>query len=246
MARKKDVAPALWAHDQSFEMSAVLETARAAYLDGRLSDSEQGLRQVLAQYPNNADAQYLLGAIAYRNRDYDMSARMMHRVVALQPRHHDALLTLGNIYRNNQDYVGAGATYERAIDLIAAPQRSHWRVYYYAGIAFERQKQWDKAEKFFRRSLELSPDEAMVLNYLGYSMIEKKINLQEALEMVKKAVELARESLAIAEVSYENGVITATELNDARLSLLQTEWELTQAKYSEIIAAARTRHAAGL
>jgi outer membrane protein TolC len=62
----------------------------------------------------------------------------------------------------------------------------------------------------------------------------------------QKAVELAREGLSIAEVSYENGVITATELNDARLSLLETEWELTQAKYGQIVAAARTRFAAGL
>jgi multidrug efflux system outer membrane protein len=62
----------------------------------------------------------------------------------------------------------------------------------------------------------------------------------------RKAVELAREGLAIAEVSYENGVITATELNDARLSLLETEWELMQAQYGQIVAAARTRYAAGL
>jgi len=62
----------------------------------------------------------------------------------------------------------------------------------------------------------------------------------------QKAVELAREGLAIAEVSYENGVITSTELNDARMSLLETEWELTQAKYVQIAAAARTRYAAGL
>ena len=62
----------------------------------------------------------------------------------------------------------------------------------------------------------------------------------------QKALELARESLGIAEVSYENGVITSTELNDARLSLLETEWELTQAKYNQIVAAARTRYAAGL
>jgi hydrophobe/amphiphile efflux-1 (HAE1) family protein len=62
----------------------------------------------------------------------------------------------------------------------------------------------------------------------------------------EKAVNLARESLQIAEVSYENGVITATELNDARLSLLETEWELMQAKYSHIVAAARTRYAAGI
>ncbi len=73
--------------------------------------------------------------------------------------------------------------------------------------------------------------------------------LGAAVEIVStqvKAVEMAREGLSIAEVSYENGVITSTELNDARLSLLETEWELMQAKYGQIVAAARTRYAAGL
>jgi outer membrane protein TolC len=69
---------------------------------------------------------------------------------------------------------------------------------------------------------------------------------REIVATQQKALELAREGLSIAEVSYENGVITATELNDARLSLLQTEWELMQAKYGQIVAAARTRHAAGV
>jgi outer membrane protein len=68
----------------------------------------------------------------------------------------------------------------------------------------------------------------------------------EIVSTQQKAVVLAREGLSIAEVSYENGVITATELNDARLSLLETEWELTQAKYAQIVAAAKTRFAAGL
>lgn len=73
--------------------------------------------------------------------------------------------------------------------------------------------------------------------------------LEAAREIVatqQKALELAREGLSIAEVSYENGVITSTELNDARLSLLETEWELMQAKYSAIVAAARTKFAAGV
>jgi outer membrane protein TolC len=56
---------------------------------------------------------------------------------------------------------------------------------------------------------------------------------------------LAREGLSIAEVSYENGVITATELTEERGSLLETEWAFAQAKYSVIVAAARTRFAAG-
>jgi len=69
---------------------------------------------------------------------------------------------------------------------------------------------------------------------------------REIVATEQKAVEMAREGLSIAEVSYENGVITSTELNDARLSLLETEWELMQAKYGQIVAAARTRFAAGV
>jgi outer membrane protein TolC len=69
---------------------------------------------------------------------------------------------------------------------------------------------------------------------------------REIVATQQKALELAREGLSIAEVSYENGVITSAELNDARLSLLETEWELMQAKYNVIVAAARTRFAAGV
>jgi HAE1 family hydrophobic/amphiphilic exporter-1 len=73
-------------------------------------------------------------------------------------------------------------------------------------------------------------------------------DLQAATEVVatqQKALELARESVAIAQVSYENGVITSAELNDAQVALLQTDFLLQQAKYARILAAARARFAAG-
>jgi outer membrane protein TolC len=78
------------------------------------------------------------------------------------------------------------------------------------------------------------------------SAAEELASAREIVAVQRKAVELARESLSIAEVSYENGAITATELNDARVSLLQTEWALAQAKYGVIVAGARTKFAAGL
>jgi hydrophobe/amphiphile efflux-1 (HAE1) family protein len=74
-------------------------------------------------------------------------------------------------------------------------------------------------------------------------------SLEAAAEVVatqQKALELARESVTIAQVSYENGVITSAELNDAQVRLLQTEWNLMQAKYARITAAARAKVAAGL
>ena len=68
----------------------------------------------------------------------------------------------------------------------------------------------------------------------------------EVVATQQKALELARESVAIAQVSYENGVITSAELNDTQVRLLQTEWLLMQAKYARITAAARARVAAGV
>jgi hydrophobe/amphiphile efflux-1 (HAE1) family protein len=67
----------------------------------------------------------------------------------------------------------------------------------------------------------------------------------EVVNTQQKALELARESVSIAQTSYENGVITSAELNDAQVRLLQTEWFLMQAKYSRIVAAAKARLAAG-
>ena len=67
----------------------------------------------------------------------------------------------------------------------------------------------------------------------------------EVVSTQEKALELARESVTIAQTSYENGVITSAELNDAQVRLLLTEWTLMQAKYSRIVAAARARLAAG-
>ena len=69
---------------------------------------------------------------------------------------------------------------------------------------------------------------------------------QELVDAQRKALDLARESLSIAQVSYENGLITSIELSDARQSLIETEWNLAQAKFAQILAAARTRFAAGL
>ena len=120
----------------------------------------------------------------------DEALAKLNGLVARNPADYDALLTLGNVYRNNEDFTNAAQAYDRAIALIAETQQSHWRVYYYSGISNERMKNWPKAEKQFRRALEISPDEAMVLNYLGYSMVDRKTNLVEAMAMIKKAVDL--------------------------------------------------------
>lgn len=114
----------------------------------------------------------------------------MKALLAREPGSYESWVALGNIYRNMERYADASASYDAALKLEPNAQRSQWSVYYYRGISFERQKKWPQAEADFRKALELSPDEPSVLNYLGYSLIDSGLKLDEALAMVKKAVDL--------------------------------------------------------
>jgi len=136
----------------------------------------------------NADLEVAVNLQRLEKKD-EAKARLK-ALTESDPKDYDAFVTLGNLYRNNEEFAPAADAYNAAISLIATPQRDNWTVYYYRGIAFERTKQWDKAEADFRKALQLEPDQPMVLNYLGYSMVDKKINLPEAIGMVRKAVEL--------------------------------------------------------
>ncbi|MEM0977957.1 MAG: tetratricopeptide repeat protein [Pseudomonadota bacterium] len=104
------------------------------------------------------------------------------------PGHPEVQITLGDILRFEERFAEAEPFYTAALDQMADGDGNLWRIYYARGIARERTDQWELAETDFRRSLDLSPNQPFVLNYLGYSLVEKGQNLEEALEMIKRAV----------------------------------------------------------
>lgn len=96
--------------------------------------------------------------------------------------------TLGDALRSQDRFTKAVSSYDRALELIPEGSRGRWFVLYARAIAHERLDNWEKAEADFRAALELNPEHPQVLNYLGYSMVEKQINLAEALDMIERAV----------------------------------------------------------
>ncbi|PZO78913.1 MAG: hypothetical protein DI629_10920 [Mesorhizobium amorphae] len=101
-----------------------------------------------------------------------------------------AYLALGGVYAAQEDYRSAADLYDRAVALIPEPTPAEWNIFYQRGIAYERLKEWPKAEPNFFKALELNPDQPQVLNYLGYSWVDMNMNLERGLEMIRKAVEL--------------------------------------------------------
>jgi len=97
-------------------------------------------------------------------------------------------VALGNSLRGLERYDEASVAYDHAVALFKNPEAQQWVVYFARGISHERMDRWEQAEADFLTALELNPDQPRVLNYLGYSYVEKRINLTEALELIERAV----------------------------------------------------------
>ncbi len=110
-------------------------------------------------------------------------------VVAKDPKNIEALINLGGLYRIGRELEKAADVYSQIIAL-QGDDKSQWRIFYYRGICFDQLKNYEKSEADFRKALSLSKDEPSVLNYLGYSMIDRGVKLDEAITMVKRAVDL--------------------------------------------------------
>jgi len=96
---------------------------------------------------------------------------------------------LGDYLRRTDDHVAAIAAYSTAVALVeAGGQSPEWRLLFARAVAFERSGDWPAAEADFRAALDQEPNQPTVLNYLGYSLVERREKLEEALEMIERAV----------------------------------------------------------
>lgn len=166
----------------------------------QLGDISSKLRQ-----PKNAvgyysrvpdDSYYRIDAemqLALNLADNNQAEQAIEHLTSLLERDRNDMriyLALGSVYAQAKDYANAAKIYDQAVALIKKPERQDWSIYFQRGIAYERLKEWDKAEPNFKKALELFPDQPQVLNYLGYSWVDMGINLDEALDMIRKAVSL--------------------------------------------------------
>jgi serine/threonine protein kinase/tetratricopeptide (TPR) repeat protein len=120
----------------------------------------------------------------------DEAQKLLDELARQNPRDIRPLDALGNIMRGSKRFAEAADYYSRAIALIGKPEQKHWTYFYSRGTSYERLKKWPEAEADLQRALQLSPDQAIVLNYLGYSWIDRNRNLKQGLAMIEKAVRL--------------------------------------------------------
>lgn len=149
---------------------------------------------VLKKVPDGAalkrDAEIQIG-LNYNSLDeLDEAKTHLSRLIEQDPSELEAIISLGNVLRGHKKFAEAEAVYTKGLETISDIKQEHWLMFYFRGICRERQDKWELAEADFRKALELSDNQPLVLNYLGYSLVDQGLKLDEALEMIQRAVKL--------------------------------------------------------
>lgn len=119
----------------------------------------------------------------------DDAANMLETLAREYPDRPEPLAEAAEILRRKSRFAEAVTLYDRAVGRLGTPSRANWVLFYERGIAHERAGHWPQAESDFQFALQLQPDQASVLNYLGYAWTERGQNLPQARTMIERALE---------------------------------------------------------
>jgi Flp pilus assembly protein TadD len=153
---------------------------------GHLEESNAALAAMKKTAPGYLDVQMQIAENYLRMSRPADALNILRDVLKGKPTWADAHVAVGDIQRQEKKFGEAISAYDAALKHAEA-KPENWVIHYSRGIALERNKNWAAAEKDFRKALELRPDEPSVLNYLGYSYLDRGENLEEARRLIEGA-----------------------------------------------------------
>ncbi len=159
--------------------------AQALENGGRREDAIRVLREVPASSAYYANAQGQLASLLNAQGKSEEALRVAAEALAGTP-DRGLQLQLADLYISLERYADGEAILSEVIAADGA--KEDWRVIFARGAARERQGNWQAAEADLKHALELRPESATVLNYLGYSWIDRGENLEEGFALIRRAV----------------------------------------------------------
>lgn len=179
---------------------AQLLLADAMVAQGRLDEANALYSAMNRASQPGAFARLKLAVNLDEMKQTDAALSELTSLAAEWPESPEALMTMGDVLRRHKRYAEAADAYGAALARNGGSQDArNWSLFYARGIAYERAKQWSKAEPDMLEALRLSPDQPDVLNYLGYTWVDQGINVEKGRKLIERAVELRPNDGAIVD-----------------------------------------------
>jgi len=160
------------------------------YRDAKLFDKAIAVsHKAVDSNPKDQELKLMLAAELVDQGKDEEGIAMAKGLLTNSPNDQKVWITLGQIYTRLRKWKEAEDALNKATTMTTKKEDNIYLLFLKGGLA-ERQKHFEPAEQYFHQALELDPNNAMVLNYLGYMLADKGNRVPEALKMIRKAVEL--------------------------------------------------------
>jgi tetratricopeptide (TPR) repeat protein len=163
----------------------IIDTYRQAKdYDSAMREAEAALKK----YPDERMVKVEHATVLADQGKVDAAAQEM-RSLLKGDHDYQTYVNLAQIYERAKRYPDMGKVLDEA-EKAAGSDDEKENLHFMRGAMYERMKKYDASEAEFRKVLEIDPENANALNYLGYMLADRNVRLDEAHQMVKKALEL--------------------------------------------------------
>jgi tetratricopeptide (TPR) repeat protein len=153
----------------------------------KFEDAITAYRAVDAASPYRRMAALGLALDLTRANRTDDAITELKRLTAANEKDSEAWIALGDAYRSTDRDAQALDAYDHAVTAIGTPRTRDWPLFFARAMVKEKLKDAKGSEAEVNAALKLSPNEAQLLNYLGYAWVDRGERVSEALGMLEKA-----------------------------------------------------------
>jgi tetratricopeptide (TPR) repeat protein len=181
---------------------AKLALAQAYYSLGRRQQASDHLNKISAVSDYAQDAAGLKISWLLKDKQFTKATAIAHAQALLFPSSARATLQFAQTLEQQGDYKKAAETFKSLADnqdsYAALPRRRALHLLYLA-TATHKHGNWDAARGYLNEANQLYPNNPFILNYLGFTLLDRREDVSVAFEFVKRAYRLAPDSAAISD-----------------------------------------------
>jgi tetratricopeptide (TPR) repeat protein len=158
------------------------------YRDARdMPKALESARKAADAYPKERSILIAQALLYGENAQADQAVSRLRAMLDGSPSDFEIQLDIAQVYEESKRWADAEQSIHEA-EKIQANTSGTELTGFLLGAIFERQKKFDQAEEQFHKVLETNPKSASTLNYYGYMLADRGVRLDEAVDLIKRAL----------------------------------------------------------
>lgn len=190
-------------------------------IDGAISNFEKAVKID----PSAAVYQYL-SELHIQKKDYKTAKIYLEKAIKLNPRDHKLKFLAGLLYMDQKKYAKAIRYFADSLKL----KPDLYDAYFYSAISYDNINDFKSARKLLEELISMNPEHSQALNYLSYSLADRNTELEYAMRLVTKALEIEPQNPAYIDtlgwIYYRQEKFEAAEKEIGRAAEKARDWEI--------------------